>query len=259
MQTPAGIKNAMSAITHGVYVLGVHTPEKDNLMTAAWLCQVSSAPPTLAVAVSSKHLTTQLISQAGGFAVSVLSEEQRETALRNGRISGRVRYKRRKRIGDEKSPMVYALKLKSGEAKIYSIETLAREIESIGSLSVEDVSHVMKSFVRAMKKVLVAGDKVKVDGLGIFYTTLTCPGVEQEKDCTVKNISRVNLRFKVDNSLRLANDSTATTRGGENNVSFELYTEKKAASEGEGGGSGSEEPGKGEGGSGGGVTPDPSI
>ena len=154
--------------------------------------------------------------------------------------------------------MVYALKLKSGEAKIYSIETLAREIESIGSLSVEDVSHVMKSFVRAMKKVLVAGDKVKVDGLGIFYTTLTCPGVEQEKDCTVKNISRVNLRFKVDNSLRLANDST-TTRGGENNVSFELYTEKKAASEGEGGGSGSEEPGKGEGGSGGGVTPDPSI
>ena len=145
--------------------------------------------------------------------------------------------------------MVYALKLKSGEAKIYSIETLAREIESIGSLSVEDVSHVMKSFVRAMK----------VDGLGIFYTTLTCPGVEQEKDCTVKNISRVNLRFKVDNSLRLANDSTATTRGGENNVSFELYTEKKAVSEGEGGGSGSEEPGKGEGGSGGGVTPDPSI
>ena len=75
----------------------------------------------------------------------------------------------------------------------------------------------------------------------------------------MKNISRVNLRFKVDNSLRLANDSTATTRGWENNVSFELYTEKKAASEGEGGGAGSEEPGKGEGGSGGGVTPDPSI
>lgn len=94
------------------------------------------------------------------------------------------------------------------------IESLAREIESIGSLSVEDVEHVMQSFVRSMKKVLVAGNKVKVDGLGIFYTTLTCPGVEQEKDCTVRNITRVNLRFKVDNSLRLANDSTATTRGG---------------------------------------------
>ena len=158
-----------------------------------------------------------------------------------------VRYKRRKRIADEESPMVYALKPKSGEAKIYSIETLAREIESIGSLSVEDVSHVMKSFVRAMKKVLVSGDKVKVEGLGIFYTTLTCPGVEVEKDCTVKSISRINLRFKVDNSLRLANDSTATTRGGDNNMVFELYTDKKSAAGGNGGSDGSDDSGKGEG------------
>ena len=169
-----------------------------------------------------------------------------------------VRYKRRKRIADEESPMVYALKPKSGEAKIYSIETLAREIESIGSLSVEDVSHVMKSFVRAMKKVLVSGDKVKVEGLGIFYTTLTCPGVEVEKDCTVKSISRINLRFKVDNSLRLANDSTATTRGGDNNMVFELYTDKKSAAGGNGGSDGSGDSGKGDGGDNG-ETPDPAA
>ena len=169
-----------------------------------------------------------------------------------------VRYKRRKRIADEESPMVYALKPKSGEAKIYSIETLAREIESIGSLSVEDVSHVMKSFVRAMKKVLVSGDKVKVEGLGIFYTTLTCPGVEVEKDCPVKSISRINLRFKVDNSLRLANDSTATTRGGDNNMVFELYTDKKSAAGGNGGSDGSDDSGKGDGGDNG-ETPDPAA
>lgn len=168
-----------------------------------------------------------------------------------------VRYKRRKRIGDEKSPMVYALKPKSGEAKIYSIESLAREIESIGSLSVEDVSHVMKSFVRSMKKVLVAGNKVKVDGLGIFYTTLTCPGVEVEKDCTVKNIKRVNLRFKVDNLLRLTNDSTATTRGGDNNMVFELVSDSAPASGGNGGGdNGGADDG---GGGGGGEAPDPIL
>lgn len=114
-----------------------------------------------------------------------------------------------------------------------------------------------------MKKVLVAGNKVKVDGLGIFYTTLTCPGVEQEKDCTVKNITRINLRFKVDNSLRLANDSTATTRGGDNNMMFELYTEKKSAAGGNGG-DGSDDDGKGVGGepgggSGGGEAPDPAA
>lgn len=48
--------------------------------------------------------------------------------------------------------------------------------------------------------------------------------MEVEKDCTVKNIKRVNLRFKVDNTLRLVNDSTADTRGGNNNISFEIVS-----------------------------------
>ena len=46
----------------------------------------------------------------------------------------------------------------------------------------------------------------------------------------MRSITRVNLRFKVDNSLRLANDSTATTRGGDNNMVFELLSDKKNAS-----------------------------
>lgn len=149
-----------------------------------------------------------------------------------------VRYQRRKKVADDKSPMVYAIKPKPGEAKTYSIESLAREIEMVGALSEEDVAHVMRSFVRAMKRVIVDGNKVKVDGLGIFYTTLTCAGVEVEKECTIKNISRINLRFRVDNSLRLANDSTATTRGGENNMVFELVSKGSSTSGGEGGGNG---------------------
>ena len=86
-----------------------------------------------------------------------------------------VRYQRRKKIGDDKSPMVYVLKPKPGESKLYSIGSLAREIESIGSLSVEDVEHVMQSFVRSMKKVLVAGNKVKVDGF-LYHAYLSRRG-----------------------------------------------------------------------------------
>ena len=136
-----------------------------------------------------------------------------------------VRYSRKKKIGDAKSPTIYFLKQEARTSKIYTIETLASEIETIGSLSEEDVIHVMKSFVRSMKKVLKEGNRVKVDGLGTFYITLTCPGVEVEKDCVVKNIAKVNLRFWVDNTLRLTNGSTATTRGASNNVEFALHTE----------------------------------
>lgn len=93
MQVSAEIKSAMSALTNGVYILGIHTLEKDNLMTAAWLSQVSGMPPALAVAVHSNHLTAQMILQAKGFAVSVLSAEQKQIALRNGQVSGRERDK----------------------------------------------------------------------------------------------------------------------------------------------------------------------
>lgn len=80
---------AMNTLTHGVYVLGVHTPEQDNLMTAAWLCQVSGSPAMLAVAVSSGHLTADLIQQTGAFTVSVLDDNQKAIALKCGTVSGR--------------------------------------------------------------------------------------------------------------------------------------------------------------------------
>lgn len=133
-----------------------------------------------------------------------------------------VRYARKKKMGDANSPTIYLLKQEPGTSKVYTIETLAERIESLGALSAEDVIHVMKSFVREAKTVLKAGDRVQVDGLGIFFISLTCPGVEVEKDCTVKNIKRVNLRFRVDNTLRLVNDSIATTRNAPNNIVFEM-------------------------------------
>ena len=83
-------QNAMNGLTHGVYVIGVHTQEKDNLMTAAWLCQISSSPAMLAVAVSKGHLTAELIERAGCFKVSVLKKDQKEAALVCGRVSGRA-------------------------------------------------------------------------------------------------------------------------------------------------------------------------
>lgn len=98
---------------------------------------------------------------------------------------------------------------------------------------------------------------------GVIKVVLKSDAKALDEDCTVKNITRINLRFKVDNSLRLANDSTATTRGGDNNMMFELYTEKKSAAGGNGG-DGSDDGGKGDGGepgggSGGGEAPDPAA
>lgn len=155
-----------------------------------------------------------------------------------------MRYQRNQKLGDEASPKMYYLKQEAGSSKTATIASIAKEIETTGALSAEDVTHTMQSFVRQLKKKLVEGNKVKVNGLGTFYVTFSTNGTEKEKDCTVKNISRVHIRFAVDNSLRLANDSIATTRGGENNVLFYIKSESAAS----GGGSGDEGGGEGGGG-----------
>lgn len=142
-----------------------------------------------------------------------------------------IRYWRKKNYSDDNSPVLCYLKQEPGSAQTYDIESVANEIEVTGALSAEDVVHTMKAFVRQLRKKLIEGNKVKVDGLGIFYITASCLGAATEKECTVRNIKRVNTRFLVDGSLRLVNNATATTRNAPNNVSFAIKGETVAAEE----------------------------
>lgn len=145
-----------------------------------------------------------------------------------------VRTQRHKKIGDKTSPMVYTLVRKSRDAKIYDLERIASEIEALGAMSAEDVLHVGRAIVRSIREKLTDGNSVSIDNLGLFRTSFHCIATDAEKDCTVKNIDRVRINFKVANSLRLVNDSVATTKGSPNNISFELV-----AADGSSAGSGS--------------------
>lgn len=136
-----------------------------------------------------------------------------------------LRYKRHTIWGNEASPQLYYLKPDPGSFRVQTLETIARDIELIGSMSTDDIVHVMRAFTRRLRLALTEGDKVKIDGLGTFFMTFNCTGSEEEKDCTVRNIRKVNIRFKPDNTLRLANDSTATTRNADNNVKFQIKGE----------------------------------
>ena len=75
------------ALTHGVYLVGTNVNCVQNLMTAAWVTQISSK--ALLVAVGRSHYTAELIRQSGHFSLSVLSQEQREIARSCGTVSGR--------------------------------------------------------------------------------------------------------------------------------------------------------------------------
>lgn len=145
-----------------------------------------------------------------------------------------VRSTHRKVLSDPNSKVVYGLKQKSGDSKTYDIKCIAEEVEELGAMSAEDVEHVISAVVRNMKRKLTDGNRVKLDGFGTFYITLGCRTTENEEECTVKNIEKVRIRFKADNTLRLVNESLATTKGGANNICFEL--DSKTSSSGSGNG-----------------------
>ena len=125
-------------------------------------------------------------------------------------------------------------------------------IEANSSLTAGDVKHAIEAFVEQLRLSLTQGDKVKVDGLGTFHITLSSEGAEKEKDCTVRSIRKVNVRFVADKVLQLVNTSHATTRG-ENNVDFILA----AKGDGEGDDDGNSGSGGNSGGSG--EAPDPAA
>ncbi|MGX8702577.1 flavin reductase family protein [Caproiciproducens sp.] len=83
------IDSAMRQISQGVYILGVKTEHRENLMTAAWLTQISDHPNTLLVAVAKSHYTAALIEVAGAFSVSILAAGQEDVARKCGFVSGR--------------------------------------------------------------------------------------------------------------------------------------------------------------------------
>ena len=138
-----------------------------------------------------------------------------------------VRAQRYKKIGDKTSPLVYILKRKPRDAKMYDLKRISEEIEALGGMSAEDVLHVGKAIVRNMREKLTDGNSVRLDDFGIFRTSFHCIATENPKDCTVKNIDKVRINFKV-----------ATTKGAPNNINFELVSDDNKTSGGSGNGGG---------------------
>ena len=147
------------------------------------------------------------------------------------------RYQRKKYVNQENSPVLYYIRQKAGTAKVVDIDALAEDIQTNCALTTGDVKHTIEAFVEQLRLSLTQGDKVKIDGLGTFHITLSSEGAEKEKDCTVRNIRRVNVRFVADKALQLVNTSHATTRG-ENNVDF-ILAGKGDGEDADGGNSGS--------------------
>jgi len=81
------IDDVCKHLTHGVYVIGVRDGELRNAFTAAWVMQVSFAPPLLAISINPEHYSYQLLKAGKICTVSVLASDQMALAGHFGQSS----------------------------------------------------------------------------------------------------------------------------------------------------------------------------
>lgn len=141
------------------------------------------------------------------------------------------RFQRRKIVSEADSPMLYYLRQKPKSSRTVDIDVLAASVQKNCAMTKGDVKHVIEALVEEIQAYLANGDKVKLSQLGTFHMTFRCPGVETAEECTVRNISKVNVRFVPAKELKLVNGSTATTRSPAN-VAFVLDKSEEETSGG---------------------------
>lgn len=149
------------------------------------------------------------------------------------------RYKRKKYVGQSDSPTLYYLRQKAGDGRTMTTQDLTQEIQDNSSLKKGEVLHVVEEVIEQIVKNLTKGNKVKLDGLGTFHMTLNSQGSETEDKCTVKSISKVNIRFMADKEIKLVNGSSISTRS-PNAIEFTLDSKDKEPSDNDGSGEGGE-------------------
>lgn len=147
------------------------------------------------------------------------------------------RFQRRKIVSNPASPMLYYLRQKPKTCGTVDIDVLAASIQKNCAMTKGDVKHVIEALVEEIQGNLANGDKVKLNQLGTFHMTFRCPGMEASDKCTVRNISKVNIRFIPDKELKLVNGSTAMTRSPAN-VGFVLDKPEEGGSSSGGGNQG---------------------
>ena len=79
---------------------------------------------------------------------------------------------------------------------------LCKHIAKHGSVFTADVvKGVVEKFVNCFEELLLEGNKVKLDGLGTFYLTISTSGVEKSEDFDVQqHVKSVRMRFLPDKS-----------------------------------------------------------
>ena len=100
-------QEAMARLVGGVYILTVDDGSERSGMPVSWVAQVSAEPPLVAVAVSPRRYTHDMIDGAGEFALNLLAADQ-GALVAQFKVSGEDKEAKFRGLATEKGEVVGA-------------------------------------------------------------------------------------------------------------------------------------------------------
>lgn len=94
-----------------------------------------------------------------------------------------------------------------------TLKEVAKEISGNAGVSEGETISVLKDFRALLKKILLSGRAVNIDGLGYFYLAASSKGTEKFDDFTVSNIEGLRICFRANNEIRIHTSGTTRSDG----------------------------------------------
>lgn len=127
-----------------------------------------------------------------------------------------ILYKKVKRLSDptDKASVRKAypvITYKYGSAA--TLGEFAKEIGSNSGVSEGEAISVLKDFRTLLRKTLLSGRSVNIEGLGFFFLSAQSKGVEKAEEFTAQDIIGLRICFRANNDIRLHTGTSTRSDG----------------------------------------------
>ena len=127
-----------------------------------------------------------------------------------------IRFRRVSRLFDLRNPNVgkkFFAQLVYKYDNPATLKEVANEISTQSGVSEGETISVLKDFRSLLKKILLSGRSVNIDGLGYFYLAASSRGTDKFDDFTVSNIEGLRICFRANNDIRIHTSGTTRSDG----------------------------------------------
>ncbi len=93
------------------------------------------------------------------------------------------------------------------------LKEVAKEISAMSGISEGNSYSVLKDFRTYLRKTLLAGRIVNIDGLGHFYLAAQSKGTDKAEDFSNSDITALRVCFRANNDIRINTSGTTRSEG----------------------------------------------